>query len=196
MVRMAFDDFNDDDFKGGGSGRPAPGKYHCVICDARETDKVELSFEVLNGTTDGQVGKVYTEKFAVANPADPKADKALRRRLFGVAVALGLITEEEVKASGGNVEINFFDAMNRQCVIVLKPEEYPSKRPEDNGRIIKTSKLEFNGVLSLDAKEAKNVPRDESALAMADYSTDGGGYNSETVGAGTAAGEEITADEF
>jgi hypothetical protein len=143
---------SEDDIQG--NARPLPGRYHVVVKDVNETfekfDKVIIEFEVLAGTTPGQEGRVVTEFFATS-------EKALSR-LQRLAIVLGLLKPGEEEK-----EIEFSDAISTQLVIEVEENQY-----EKDGKTIKTVRVAYLGMWSLNNKAVGDVPKDGEAAKLAE----------------------------
>ena len=139
-----------------GYDNAAPGSYHVevVSVDEEATSKsgsaqMQVDYEVLAGTPEGQEGKPHRDYFA-------RTDKAFKRALI-FAVAAGLTTKEELqqlKAAGKNPTIDFTLAVGRQLCIVIEKDEYEGKV---------RGKVGF-GMHHVNAEEAKAIPKNQGKL--------------------------------
>ena len=140
---------SEDDIQG--NARPLPGRYHAIVKEVDESmekiDKIIVEFEVLAGTTPGQEGTVVTEYFAVTEKAIP--------RLKRLALSLGLLRPGEPER-----DINFSDAIGKDLVIEVEPNEYTNKA----GKEVKTVRLTYLGFWSTGNEAVADVPKDTEAV--------------------------------
>jgi hypothetical protein len=142
---------SEDDIQG--NARPLPGRYHAIVKEVDESmekvDKIIIEFEVLAGTTPGQEGRVVTEYFAVTEKAIP--------RLQRLAVTLGLL-----KPGEGDRNVLFSDAIGRDLVVEVEPNEYTNKE----GKEVKTVRLTYLGFWSTGNEAVADVPKDTEAVGQ------------------------------
>jgi len=145
---MRCDTSSVDPDKLGGPDYPAPGSYHFEIEEVVEEDPqsgcMYAVCKVLAGDPAEQEGKIHREYFSLT-------EKAMGR-IFQFAMAIGLTTEEAIKAAkqgGQALNLDFEnDGPGRQFCGKLIEEEYQGKT---------RNKLNFN-IWSLDDKKAKGIP--------------------------------------
>lgn len=149
---------SEDDIQG--NARPLPGRYHAIVKEVDESmekvDKIIVEFEVLAGTTPGQEGRVVTEYFAVTEKAIP--------RLQRLAVTLGLL-----KPGEDDRNVLFSDAIGRDLVIEVEPNEYTNKE----GKEVKTVRVTYLGFWSTGNKAVADVPK----YSAVDGGSCGNGWN-------------------
>ena len=135
---------SEDDIQG--NARPLPGRYHAIVKEVDESmekvDKIIVEFEVLAGTTPGQEGRVVTEYFAVTEKAIP--------RLQRLAMTLGLL-----KPGEDDRNVLFSDAIGRDLVVEVEPNEYTNKE----GKEVKTVRVTYLGFWSTGNKAVADVPK-------------------------------------
>lgn len=135
---------SEDDIQG--NARPLPGRYHAIVKEVDESmekvDKIIIEFEVLAGTTPGQEGRVVTEYFAVT-------EKAISR-LTRLALVLGLLNPGEEER-----DVAFSDAIGRDLVIEVEPNEYTNKE----GKEVKTVRVTYLGFWSTGNEAVADVPK-------------------------------------
>lgn len=130
---------------GSGFKRLPAGRYHAEIVDVDETfqqsEKLIMTFEVLNGTIPNQAGQRHTEYFSCS-------EKAMDR-LKRLAMVCDLIRPGEVK------DITFNDAKGKTLVIEIVPHSYTNA----SGKEVQTTQLDFGGFWKEDHPDVKDVPR-------------------------------------
>ena len=122
MSGISFEEFDPESV--GGFDKVAAGSYHCQIVKVEPEDgkgKLAVAFEVLRGTTPGQVGKVHTERFS----ADLK--KVAQKKRAALALATGIITMEsakQAKAEGRELVPEWEAMKGRQvCLNLVESED-------------------------------------------------------------------------
>ena len=151
---MRCDTSSVDPDKLGGPDFPAPGSYHFEIEEVVEEDPqsgcMYAVCRILAGDPAEQEGKTHREYFSLT-------EKAMGR-IFQFAMAIGLTTEEAIKAAkqgGQALDLDFeSDGPGRQFCGKLVEEEYQGKT---------RNKLNFN-IWSLDDKKAKGIPLAQDKL--------------------------------
>lgn len=143
---------------------PAPGIYHVTLQDAVDLEgSVKLSFSVLTGTVDGQAGKTLTHRFFLPESGDDKKDANNVKRLLRAAVALGLITPDQVQ-KGANFNLDFSTSIGESCVIKVSERTY-----EKDGVTKKATEIgDFGlGIYRVTDKEVASVPKDPRWMNVA-----------------------------
>lgn len=171
---------------------PAPGIYHVTLQDAVELeDSVKLTFSVLTGTVDGQAGKTMTHRFFLPDSGDEKKDANNVKRLLRAAVALGMISPEQVQ-KGVNVNLDFATALGASCVIKVNERTY-----EKDGEKKKATEIgDFGfGIYRVTDKEVAAVPKDPRWMGVVAGPAAGGGGGSPqpvAAGAGSSAANDFS----
>jgi len=133
---MAHDfDFDDIPESFEGFDKVVAGNYHFEVSGIDESGgkngSMWVDCEVLAGSTPNQEGKSHREYFTwPAANQDPKAKAATAKRVLQFAIAVGLTTEEELKAlkaAGKRPAIDFNLAVGRQFVGKLTEDKYEGK---------------------------------------------------------------------
>lgn len=126
-IEIPVDDMDTD--KIGGFDRVQPGSYHCQVVaideDGGKSGELVLDAEVLRGTTPNQEGKVQREFFG-----KELAKELPRRKLFALAIALGLTTKAELEQHKKNRTcpvLDFSSCVGRQFCMNLAANEYEGK---------------------------------------------------------------------
>ncbi len=156
VVEFPVDEYDPENLAGG--NYPPPGRYHfdvtAVIGDlvsSKGNPQIRLDCEVLAGTPAGQEGKFIKDYMSLTKEA--------RSRCLQFAVAVGLVTKEELiqaKATGIAPKIDFDLAVGRQFCGEVVADEF-------QGRV--TSKIQF-GMWHVDDPEAKDIPKNAGKLAQ------------------------------
>lgn len=175
---------SEDDIQG--NARPLPGRYHVIVKEVDESmekvDKIIIEFEVLAGTTPGQEGRVVTEYFAITEKAIP--------RLQRLAMTLGLL-----KPGEDDRDVLFSDAIGRDLVVEVEPNEYTNKE----GKEVKTVRVTYLGFWSTSNKAVADVPK-YSAVNGASGGSSGngasGGNGSQSIAGPTTTQAPPAADKW
>lgn len=160
---MAFEAPLDPGYNPDGFNGPAKGRYHVMLvkCDEDGGEKGEMicDFEVLAGTTQNQDGLKHREYFQ-------KTIKAMGR-IHSLAIALGMITADELKAMQARGQSPNYDFESKadksngaQLCIGLEEEEY-------NGKV--RVKANFN-LFHLTNPKVADWPKNAGMLAKAGIS--------------------------
>lgn len=125
---------------------PLAGRYHVVVSNVDATcvkfpKAIVVEFEVLAGTTPGQVGRKHLEFMSLA--------EAAQDRLLRLALAIGILLPGEER------DVVFGEAIGKQIVIQLEDHTYQGKT---------TRRIPFAGFWPLDHKDHLDVPRDQEAI--------------------------------
>ena len=153
---MAIETFVDSKYDPDQFDSPAPGRYHVAVVKVDEDGGTDgsmiVDFEVLAGTVPGQEGKSQREYF--------QKTKAAMGRIHGLAVALGMVTKEQLmqaKATGANLLYEFENQVGKQLHLDLQESTYNGKtRVKADFRIYK-----------IDDPKCANWPRNAGMLAKA-----------------------------
>jgi hypothetical protein len=148
---ISFDQFEPEDV--GGFDSVQPGSYHCQIAKVVPEDekgKLVVSFEILRGTTPGQVTKVHTERFG------NELKKVPQKKRAALALATKIVTMEQAKAAkaaGQELIPDWVTMTGRQVCLNLV-------RSEDG----KYTNLNWDEVWAPDDKKAYHVPLNRGML--------------------------------
>lgn len=180
-----------DPFKGG--GRPAAGKYHCELTEAREMEQgnaVLLTFQI--HSPGEECGKTFTH---IVNYSGKTAEstKKVQRRCLGFAVALGMTTLDavaEAQAKGEGVSLDFTTAgIGCHAIVELVDDTYLDKKTETKKP---TVTIPWAGIWNLADPRVWDVPISAELAALVGYvkpATPPEGYKPPADGqAGAAAG--------
>jgi hypothetical protein len=152
-------------------GLPPEGLHHAALNGCRPITEAkspgrELTFAILAGP-----GAGLTVKDAVWITSDPKS----KNRRVLIMHRLGLL--KKVTAADGKhaytpVEgkTDFMDCLGAECVIDVKHREREYEK-NNQKRKITEAELTFEGVLMLDDKRCKDVPRGKPGAAQAAVAT-------------------------
>lgn len=143
---LSYDDLKDPDAIGG-VDRVQPGDYHALIVAVEEDGeggRMEIDLQILNGTTPGQGGKIYSLKL--------KKDfgEWNHRKLAAFAIASRLRTKEQLKrnkAERRSDPIDWSESVGRSICISL-----------ENSEDGKWTNLRFDNIWSPDDKRAAAIP--------------------------------------
>lgn len=140
---------------------PAEGYHHAYLDGYRPFDTNsgasghEFTFKILGGPWDGKEvkGSVFKPK-----GEDPEKDEKARNKLRLFAHRLGLL--KKVKKDGKDVyeavegKSEFMHAIGTEVIINVKHEDFEGQKGKG-----KKAVLEYEGILPLDDKRAKDVKR-------------------------------------
>lgn len=148
------------------------GQYHAVITEmnlnpvvrvgdnkGNPIDGIEVSYQILNGTTPGQRGKSLTEVLYAPSDTQKDGGKFCKKRLAKFGLATGLISPAQL---GQRISINWEAAVGRQIVIHVAEREY-TKRDGTKGV---GSQLDGLHMYAVTDPVAQAVPKDAEALAI------------------------------
>lgn len=145
---ISFDEFDLDEV--GGSGKVSPGDYHVKITSINENGgqkgEMIVDTEILCGTVAGMEGRTF--RLYIPN----EYDKWAMRKQTALALAAGLFTAADAKAAkaqGKELDPDWQQAVGRQIVICLEPNEYQGKV---------TTRLAYDNIYAVTDKRASHVP--------------------------------------
>lgn len=162
---------NEDDIQG--NSRPVPGRYHVGCkdvefsrkvpvendpekfkyekCEESDPDcsRISVTFEVLAGTTPGQVGRELVDHFHITEKALP--------RLQRLALSTGLLKPGEPER-----EVSFSDIVPKQLVIEVVANKYKNLQGQD----VDSVRVDYLGLWSVSNKAVEDVPKCKESLKL------------------------------
>lgn len=129
-----------------GFAEPLPGRYHVVVSNVDAScvkfpKAIVVEFEVLAGTTPGQVGRKHLEFLSLA--------EAAQDRLLRFALATGILLPGEER------DVVFSESTGKQVIIELEDHTYQGKT---------TRRIPFAGFWPIGHKDHLDVPINQEAL--------------------------------
>lgn len=153
---------------GGNYDPPAEGTYHLAISavnmepvskKGEAKNGIEISFQVLAGSVEGQEKKSFRETFYWPSPSNKDGGTFLRKRLARLGLVTGVIAPDNL---GKSVAVPWPDMEARHLVAAIKHETFTG----DNGKESLSAKIDGLKMWHVASPEVVAIPKDAEALEV------------------------------